>query len=76
MSSKFYGYSKKHIMHHVQTQRPFNKCRYKEMGVVVCTWTTSFPLEMKTFSLINTAPILFYLLNFEFTFIMKKIVPL
>ena len=75
MSSKFNGYREKYIMYHVQSQRPLKKCTCRGMGVVVCTWTISFPLEMKTFSLLSTAHLLFYLLNFEFPFIMTKIVP-
>ena len=53
-------------MHYVQSQRHCKKCTYRGMGVVVCTYTISFPWEMETFALLSTAYISFYLLNFKF----------
>ena len=71
MSFKFHGYSKKYIMHHVQSQRTS-----RSMDVVVCTWTImdDFPLEIESFTLLGTAYTLLYLLNFGFPFIMKEII--
>ena len=61
MSSKFHGYSRKCIMHHVQNQRPLKKCTYSGIDVVVCTWNISFVLDRETFSLLSTEHILLYL---------------
>lgn len=43
--------------------------------IVVNTHMFSFRLTMKMYSLLSTVNILFYPLNFEFTFIITKIVP-
>ena len=68
MSSKSQRYSKKPC----KKSENFQKVYFQRDG---CTWTISFPLEMETFSLLSTAHILLYLLNFEFPFIMKEIAP-
>lgn len=63
-----------------QGQRPSIKGLYRGMGCIlieVGTQMDSFPLVMKIYCLLYTCtvPISFCLLNFEFLFIITKIVP-
>ena len=68
---------KKNI-HHVQGQKPSIKCANRERGsklMVVRTHMDYFRLKMKIYSYLSAVHISFYLLNFEYPFIMSQNVP-
>ena len=66
-------------IHHVQGQKPSIKCAYKERESKLIVVRTQmyylFPIENEKVILLSAVPISFYLLNFEYPFLMLQIVP-
>ena len=66
-------------MHHVQGHKPSIKCGYRERGSKLIVERTRmdylFPIENENVFLSQCLHMSFYLMSFEYPFIMSQIVP-
>ena len=67
-------------MHHVQGQKPSIKCADRERGSKLMVVRTHMdyliPTENEMYYCLSAVHISFYLMNFEYPFIMSQIAPL